>query len=239
MLPWILDILVVLILLLGFLIGGKRGLFNILFKRLRKIMAIVFVILLSKPLGKWIADAIISPTVTKWVASGIEVDPALLETGAEGLLTAIPAWVKDMATAFQFDLHALAEEAIASGGDVVNEIVFDLIQPLTRGVGVVIAGIVLYLVLGILLRFCGGIINNIFKLPILKQVNSILGAVTGCAMAFLVTWCLLKLFGILVSTETLRQMEIFRGFEWDQCLLSKYLYRLDLIHFLLSLQNYL
>ena len=237
-LSWIIDIVIVGILITGLIIGCKHGAFNLVIYRLRKVLALAGALLLAKPLGRWIADGILIKPVTNFVMSKIPEGEEFMASTASELLERVPSSVRTIAEIFNFNLEQLAEQALESGEGMLSALVADLLQPVTRGIGVVIACAIIYILLLILLAVLRGAGNSILSLPLLKQLNGFLGGVLGLAGAFVLAFLLVKLFGWLLTIDAIATLPIFTGFTIEDTTIAAFFYSFDPIHFILSIQDY-
>lgn len=237
-LTWGIDILLVVILAVGLIIGCKQGAFNLIIYRLRKVLALVAAILLAKPLGRWIADGILAKPITNFVMSKLPEGDEFIASSAEELLAKVPEAVKSIAEFFKFDLEGLAQSAIESGENMLHTLVSDLLQPVTRGIGVLIACAIIYLLMLLALAILRGAGNSILSLPILKQLNGFLGGILGLCGALVMSFLLVKLFGWIITLEAVAALPIFQSFHLEDCFIAGFLYSFDPIHFILSIQDY-
>lgn len=235
---WVVDIVVVGILVTGLIIGCKQGAFNLVIYRMRKILAFVGAVFLAKPLGKWIADGILMNPVKNFVMSKIPEGEEFMASTTEELLAQVPASVRSIAEFFNFNLDELAAQALEKGEGMLETLVADLLQPITRGLGVLIACAIIYILLLIVLAIFRGAGNSILSLPLLKQLNGFLGGILGLAGAFVVVFLLVKAFGWLLTLEAIATLPAFAEFSIEDTTIAAFFYAFDPIDFILSIQDY-
>ena len=235
---WIVDLIVVGILITGLIIGCKQGAFNLIIYRLRKVLAFAGAILLSKPLGRWIADGILIKPISNFVMSKIPEGEAFMASTTDELLAQVPDSVRMVAEFFDFDIEELAKSALEKGEGMLRTLVTDLLQPVTRGIGVLIACAIIYIILLILLAVLRGAGNSILSLPLLKQLNGFLGGILGLSGAFVLSFLLVKLFGWILTFDAVASLPIFETFKIEDTIVAAFFYSFDPVHFILSIQDY-
>lgn len=234
-LAWVLDLLLVAIMVGGIVLGVKQGLFQLLFQRFHKLLALFLAILISKPFGKWLADAFLTRPLTDAIVGGATEGTA---ASPEVLLEEVPAFIVWVARLFRYDLNAVAEEAYATGTHMLHAAVYNLLQPITRFLAVLLCVIAFYFLMKWLLSLARGVINTVFKLPVIKQINAVLGGVTGLFFGAVSAWLLMQLVGWILTINGVSNAAAQIGFSLDHCFLADAFWQFDPIHFILSIQDY-
>ena len=83
------------------------------------------------------------------------------------------------------------------------------------------------------LWIAGKFINIVFKLPILKQLNVLVGAATGMFFFAVFAWCLCKLS--VFAFDLIPDVALINEFDIQNTIIGKYLYNFNPMRFLLSL----
>jgi len=203
---WV-DIVIIAILLIGVIVGIKKGFVDQLFALVGVVAVLVAALLLCKPIANAIltADsgvifdklsAFLSEKFAGWeyytttpiVWSDVEtnkqiIDTALQMVGAPAFLIGFGVF-DGLFKGFSTEPTTLAEQ---------------LPQQLTALVNYAIAFVVLFIVFLIVLAIIKKFFKNIVKLPLLKQIDRFLGAVFALAKNLAIIVVLLTVISILSS----------------------------------------
>jgi len=182
----LMDIITIAVILLSAFIGYKRGLVKTAFGFVSFFVAIGVALLFYKPLAliltekttidDWIIEKIentqsVSGDIEKLdkeVASEEEIE-AQENTIIENSLSDLPSVVIE-----KFNLEEIKNNAKHEIAIKVSELIMKLLSL-----------IIIYLVVKITLFVAGLLLNSLMNLPVLKQVNEILGLIIGTLIGFL------------------------------------------------------
>lgn len=200
----IVDILLVLILAAGFILGWKRG----LIKTLAKPVKIVAVWACSI---KFCADAarrFIVPLIQKPVTEKLSV---ILREKCAGLTAQtvsedLPTILKMTAGIFNIDIKQVAQD---SGDALIERLAETFTQPLVYVVAIVISFILLLIVCNIVFSLLLWLLNGIFHTKPLSWLNRALGVVFGAAFAFIIAWLVSMIVGAVFGSQAFSSL----GFE--------------------------
>ena len=170
----ILDIVLLLILGISIRISAKKGIFKSVYKLFSIILTIVAVVLLSGPVGSMVESSGLGIKIDEMVYTGLIADKEydkelgkMVSTGEEENVSGLPEFVNDaVATA--------TENAVVPA---ISEIVKKLV-----------CAIIIYLVAKLLLFLIFLVIEGMFKLPLLKSANKLLGAAAGLVSGLLIVY---------------------------------------------------
>ncbi len=231
----IFDVLIVLLAVLGIIIGIKQGFVKMFILRFRRLASLIIAFFLAKPLGAILNTYFISGKMAGWLVSVANISESPAES-PEALLNSVPLVLQVVAKAFSYDLDVLAQEAFASGQGMQTALITKLSYPIASIISVAIVFVVLFIFLCITLKLLGGMIDNIFELPVLKQINSILGAVVGLVMNAVLIWILCQLVGWLLTTDLVSGWSFLEGFSMESTFIAKYIYEFNPVAFVLSIK---
>ena len=228
MMKWIFDAILVLIMLIGLIRGYRAGLITLLFKRFRGLAAMVLAFVFARPLAS-VLD--LSAKITA------PVKDLLLEyvkdSAPDDMATRVPTVIKSLAHLFHVDITGHANDAASAGGDYIEIFVESASAPLANTLAVVGAFIVVLVGAFIVLWIAGKVINVVFKLPILKQINTLCGAVAGLFFFGVFAWILCKLS--VFAIDLVPNVEFLNHFDIESTIIGKFLFHLDPMKLLLSL----
>ena len=188
--------------------GFRKGFIKALTGLISGLLALFIAIYASGPVAGLVFDKGIAPSLETAVAEKIgegagSVEQALEGVELPGLFTA----------ALESAGVTLEQYTLGSGeaAEVARQLVTDVVRPATVTVLRGIAFIVLFLVVSFVARMLLGLLDKVFKLPLLSQVNKTLGGVAGALSG--AVWALIVasviqivaasgLLGDLVTLET-------------------------------------
>ncbi len=170
----ILDIILVAVLAISTWVAAKKGIFKSIYKLSSIALTIVAVLLLSEPVGNMIESSGLGLKIDQMVYTGLIADKEydkelgkMVTTGEEENVSSLPEFVNNA-------VETAAENAIVPA---VSEIVKKLV-----------CAIIIYLIAKLLLFLIFLVIEGMFKLPLLKSANKLLGAAAGLVSGVLIVY---------------------------------------------------
>lgn len=213
---YILDALVILILGLSVWHGKKRGLVRMLVLLVGCVAALFLAGRFSAPIADWAYDTLVEPPIERSLVTQVQnAGETHVEIGlrsvlgdrAEGLVHYLTE--QGIPESVTIGLPDLSEESILEATAPAME---EIVRPAVCGLLTAVAALILFLALLLVVELLARIVDGVFKLPLLKQVNQIGGVAVGVLQGVLwamVFTTLLRvgvdcgLFGTLVTGETL------------------------------------
>ena len=201
---YLLDGAVILIFILFVWVGSRRGLVRSVLRLISCVVSLVLALLLSTVAAGGLFDAFLSESAQEIIAQHLpETDAASVASGVEEALHQLPGFVESALTAGGL---GSPEEIASSVQDVLGQSPETVAQAITeqviRPAAVALMGSVCFLLLFLLFMILFGIliglINRVFQLPVLKQLNGALGAVVGAAEGVLVIFAAVTVLQIVV-----------------------------------------
>lgn len=179
----ILDIIIVLIVLLFAFIGLKRGIAKTIYGLLCLAIAGILAYLSGKLLAEFVYNNFILSSITDSVNSTFAASSVNSGKVSEGVFSAIPGVFTALLSGMGINQKGFAT-SIDSASDLTQNatmtVVDKVISPVLISVLSVGFTILLFIVFMLILKFLiGRKILKLFKLPIIKWVNSLLGFVLG------------------------------------------------------------
>ena len=215
------DAILVGILLWGLILGWRNGFIQMLFKRLRVLAAIVISCLLSSRIAILFQGRITKPVEDlffKYIG-----DASGIQSGSD-ISNKLPTLLKSLAQLFGIDLSSHANEAVGGGGDAVQAFVGAVSAPIAHMLSFLIAFFLIFFVSLLVIRLLGLLVNAVFHLPVLKQINKVAGSLVGLAFFSLIAWgaCELGLFGISLCSD----VAFFSGFSVEGTFVAKFFHEI-------------
>ncbi len=229
------DAFIVLVAVLGIVIGLKQGFVKMFILRFRKLASAVIAVFLAKPFGAILTKYFLAEKTVTFIMdkAGITDMPA---ESVEALKASVPPFLEVVANLFHYDLNALAVTAYANGQGMQEALIRELSYPIASFVSVVLVFIVLYFVFSLGIKLLGGMIENVFELPVLKQINAICGALVGLVLNASAIWVVCQLVGWLLTTDLVAGWTFMEGFSIEGTLIAKYIYHFNPLAFILSVK---
>ena len=193
---WIFDGVVIGVCLLCVLVGVQRGFIRSVVHFLGSIIAACLASALGGALAQWLFDTLFRDAMVE------KINASLQSLGAEN---AVAAAEQVLASLPDFLVRALEEagvtaSAIAGGvGSQTNQaarMVTDYLSPVFVNFLKVLAVIVLFFLFMTLVRMLASLVGSLLKLPVLGQLDGLLGGIFGFLLAMVSVWIVVA--GIMV-----------------------------------------
>ena len=178
------DILLIVVLAVSVISSMRKGFLKCILSIICVIAAVVAATSLSLPAAEWSYDNLISGYVTQKVEAAMQdgLDSASAALTVNQIIDEIPDILITQLESFGIDIADVTKDISSlklSVHDTAEKISQDIIRPgalvLLRMLCFILIYLAVRFVLGVLSKF----ISGIAKLPLLKQANKWLGAVTG------------------------------------------------------------
>lgn len=197
----ILDILVLGVVVGSAILAYKKGFIKTLFSLVGGIAAVVLAVSFSEPVAAWLDSAFIGPAVKSSVLTAVNGSP-LTEDYNEALesidvslkLREMPEGLRSFLESINIDVEETifkAEQNKASSVDAREQLISDIVAPISATISKVIALIGLIIIFFLLLFVASLLLNAIFKLlPFGKTLNHVGGVLFGVARGILLVMVL-------------------------------------------------
>lgn len=202
-----LDIILVCIFLLFVIVGVKRGFIKSAARFLGAVLSACLAAAFGGMAAAWIFDTLFRGALVERITESISG-----LGGAEAVQSVLQSLP-------DFIVRALEEGGVTAGsisGSLATQqgeaaqLIADALAPIFIGFLKVLAVIVLFMLFMMLTRILSNILSAAFSLPILNQLNALLGGVFGLLLAFVSVWIVLaavQVFTPMLSTEVQAQVE--------------------------------
>ena len=199
----IVDASLVLILLIGLIIGLKKGFISTVAKPVQFALAVFIAFTFAANLSDTVVKPLVAAPITNQLAS--HLTERFSEVTAETVDT-LPTLVKLAAGLCGVDI---SEVATSTGdGTVIARIVDQITEPFATIICSVIAFLLIFFAAKIVLSILFAIINKIVDNGVIGVLNRILGCIFTTALAFIVCW------GIAAVFELFIHLPVFEGQAW-------------------------
>ena len=188
--PYLLDGILIVCIFLFLAIGIHRGFAKSLVGLIGTIAAVVLAVGLSGVVAQWVYSSFFQPSLMQSLQEA--VGTANSQAAAQNVLAALPGWASQLLQDNGVTVPALAG-ILAQGGEGAVITAEAVISPVMIQLLRMVAVVVLMVIFGIVVSILARVIGQIFRLPLLRQIDSLLGAAAGllqgavfCVLACLV-----------------------------------------------------
>ncbi len=198
---YVLDGIIVAICLVCVMVGIRRGFIKSIVHFLGSIIAVCLSSVLGGMLAKWLFDTMFREAMVEKINTSLQgLGAENAGQAAEQILTQLP----------DFIVRALEEAGITaatiSGGITAQSsqaagMITDYLAPVFVSFLKVLAVIVLFFLFMTLVRILASMVGHMLRLPVLSQVDGLLGGVFGFLLALVSIWVIIA--GLLVFTPML------------------------------------
>ena len=211
------DIIIVAVIVLFTVIGVKRGLAKTILNLAGLVLTAISAYYISSFLSQLIYDAFLKQTVitnTQQIIEQNGIDYAL-----SNCLEAVPQWISGILSfisgifgislnEFQNQLSVPSEISLSA-----SQAVESAVAPVVTSVLAFILIIVLFIVILFIVKKLVKLISKVFNIPVIKQINQLLGGIFGLAEGLLIVFIAVNIFDIVTgfSNPSLLNNELFSG----------------------------
>ena len=185
------DIILVVIFASFVLTAVKKGFILSLLEFAAVILALVLAYNFSPKVAETAYDGFVKEATIKTIETQIKENVSLQETSTQAqlLLESIPDYMVSVADFMGVSVDDIKQSVASSkltSENIATELVEKIAQPIIIGALTALSFVVLAIVLLFVLKFLAQIIAKIFKIPVIKTVNKLLGGILGACKGFAV-----------------------------------------------------
>ena len=194
----LLDIAAVAVVIVSVGIMAKKGVIKSLYKIFSLVLTIIAVILLSAPVKEMISTVGWDAKINDFVYSALVTDDKIMQSSlGEENMNALPQFVTE-------SVDNIAENAVVPA---ICDVVVSLVSAL-----------IIFLIAKLLIYLIFLLIEGVFKLPVLKSLNWLIGAISGIISALVIIYLVCGIASLNVSNSAQIRQII------DSTYLVKYFY---------------
>ncbi len=177
----LLDVIAVVILIISVWGMGKKGIIKSLYKIFSLVLTIVAVLLLSQPVEDMISAVGWEAKINEFVYTSLVTDDRVMESDVgEKNLNSLPEFLTDSA-------EDIAENSVVPA--ICNIVV------------TLVCALIVFLLAKLVIFLIFQLIEGVFKLPVLKGLNWILGAVSGILSGFVIIYLICGIASLDISNS--------------------------------------
>lgn len=206
----ILDIFFLAFAVLTIFIARKKG----FVLTLLDFAAFFLAVFLAIPVSGWLAEGVYNTFISQSVVTALESQLPSAASSAEiaaqvnAVLSDFPDFVTAYASSIGIDISEISRQVFAAGasaGSLAQTVEANIVAPIVTAVCKAIIFVILLIIFVILLKIAARLINQFFKLPVLKTLNGTLGAILGvlkAAVGIVIICSVIGLIGELTAEST-------------------------------------
>lgn len=196
------DIIIIAVFALLFIIDFKRGIAITILNVAGVALTGFLAYHISNFLASWVYTAFVQQTLTTNLQQMIDTQG--INSAIANSFSALPNWVMGM-LGFFLSIFGLDSSVYTNDFQVPNSAaaavstsVENLIQPVITGMFRLVIGVVISIIIFIIIKILVKKLARVFKIPVVKQINKLLGGVLGLAEAAILVFFAVNIFsGVL------------------------------------------
>ena len=196
------DIIIIAVFALLFFIDFKRGIAITILNVAGLALTGFLAYHISNFLASWVYTAFVQQTLTTNLQQMIDTQG--INSAITNSFSALPNWVMGM-LGFFLSIFGLDSSVYTNDFQVPNSAaaavstsVENLIQPVITGMFRLVIGVVISIIIFIIIKILVKKLAIVFKIPVVKQINKLLGGVLGLAEAAILVFFAVNIFsGVL------------------------------------------
>lgn len=196
------DIIIIAVFALLFFIDFKRGIAITILNVAGVALTGFLAYHISNFLASWVYTAFVQQTLTTNLQQMIDTQG--INSAIANSFSALPNWVMGM-LGFFLSIFGLDSSVYTNDFQVPNSAaaavstsVENLIQPVITGMFRLVIGVVISIIIFIIIKILVKKLARVFKIPVVKQINKLLGGVLGLAEAAILVFFSVNIFsGVL------------------------------------------
>ena len=185
---YILDGIILLICLICVLVGVKKGFIHSVVRFLGAVIAALLASTLGGALAQWLFDTMFRGAMVEKINSSLQALGSENAAAAGGqVLASLPDFLvralEEAGVTLETVSHAINSQTSGAAGMVV-----DYLSPVFVNFLKVLAVIVLFFLFTTLARLLAALISDLLRLPILRELDGVLGGAFGFLLALVSVW---------------------------------------------------
>ena len=201
---YVLDGIVILVVLLGLLLGYRRGFVRTIVKLVGCVMALVLAATLSQTVSRLLFDQFMRDKIQTSVATQVSAaEGESLQKTVENAVKTLPESVQQVLDHAGWVDNAIAhigDSGVAQPQDVARSIVTYIVEPVVTSLLSILVFLVLFVLFMIAVSLLARLVGGFLKLPGLRQVDGILGAVLGTVEGVVLALVLVSVMQIAAAS---------------------------------------
>lgn len=177
-LPFIIDIILIVVFAGCIIDGRKKGFVKMILSVVATVIALFIAKEYAEPVANWINESFVHGRIVESISRAISDS---VGSGAAAIANALPGYIVRAAEAIGLSAKEITADL---GSNVTSVQAAEQICTAVEGAFIVpaikiVSFFIIFAIGSAILNFAASFINGIFKLPLIKSVNKLLGAILG------------------------------------------------------------
>lgn len=208
---FMLDIVILCVFILFTVVGIRRGLVKSAAHFLGSILAAFFASALGGAVAKFAFNALFRDALVERIGESLSsLGTGTMFSAIENVLSSLPDFIVRALQQAGITSNTL-EAVVADRSGQAAELIADSLSPVFISFLKVLAVIVLFALFMILVRVLADMVAGVFRLPMLRQLNSALGGLFGFLLALVSVWIAvsaIQVFTPMLAAEAQADVEL-------------------------------
>lgn len=205
-----LDIVLLCVFLLFVAIGIKRGFIRSAAHFIGSVIAAFLASAMGGAVAQWAFDTLFRQSLIEKITQTIDkLGAGDAAAALENIMADLPDFIIRALQDAGVTVNTI-EGTLATQTGMAAEVIADSLSPVFVGFLKVLAVIVLYLLFMMAVRILADFLANMFKLPVLRQLDGLLGGLFGFLFALVSVWIVIsaiQVFTPMLAVETQAQIK--------------------------------
>jgi len=203
----IIDVIIAALLLIGFVVGIKRGFVKSVARPFKFVAALIIAFSFAASVGEAVVEPIIADSLNNKIAAEIEESFSSVEDKLDE--DKLPTVIKVAAGLCDLDVDELIKDADGSEAKAIADA---LTEPVVSIFATIIAFILLYIASKIALALALAILSSLADKGLIGSVNKLLGCIFSVALMFIVCWGFVSVFDFVIHLPSFENAAWLEGF---------------------------
>lgn len=195
---YIIDIILIAVFAFVVAFAVKKGFAKIALNLAATVLSYIAAYILGKPAAELLYDKVVRAIIEKALAERIEKSPTGdILTQTKGIIESLPEGLMKLAEKIGFNATAAVESIsntdISSKG-ISAAVTDSVLKPMIVVLLTVLCSIIIFIIASIIFGFLAKLINKVFKMPLVKNVNRFLGGVVGIIQGVILLFVICSVF---------------------------------------------
>ncbi len=219
----IVDCIIIAIIILGAIIGAKRGFIKSVLKVGSGIISLIIANTFTKKLSTVLNSKYFFATTKDKITDIINSYLSKYDTvSSETLSNAVPDAFKRILSYAGYDIDVLASNAVGTGNESVSNFIDSCSAAISNSISAIVAFIVLFLGVFIVLKVSAFFLDAVFShLPVIKQINSALGLLFGIICTIVNVWIFSAIALYIIELIRTSSPDFLVGFSREETIIFK------------------
>lgn len=179
---YLFDLLLVALFALCVYVGWRRGFIKTVSGLIALALAVLVSAALSGPIADWAYTSMLEPNISSTLEAQLPAEVLPEAAEIDVALEKLPPFVTDLLAAGEaIDGEVVLSKlgAVANGENIATAITEKVIAPIVLPLLEMLCSVLLFIAVYVIALFVLRLLNVVAKLPVLKQLNGLLGMVAG------------------------------------------------------------